>query len=82
MIEDTAIHGIERPCKPHFGYVQDRRTDAEGEVLVAEALARLRARGGSRPGGPGGDLALIDVYRRATNHDEDPPEISGWTWPS
>ncbi|MGH3602052.1 MAG: RNA polymerase-binding protein RbpA [Pseudonocardiaceae bacterium] len=68
MTEDTAIHGIERPSKTHFGYVQDRRTDPEGEALLAEALARLRARRGSRPGGPGGDLALVDAYRRATNH--------------
>ncbi|NMI01354.1 RNA polymerase-binding protein RbpA [Pseudonocardia acidicola] len=33
----------ERPFKTHFDYVQDRRTDAEGETLLAEALARLRA---------------------------------------
>jgi RNA polymerase-binding protein len=31
------------PYKTHLAYVRERRTDAEGETLLAEALARLRA---------------------------------------
>ena len=31
------------PFKTHLAYVRERRSDAEGEVLLAEALARLRA---------------------------------------
>lgn len=32
------------PFKTHFAYVRDRRSDADGEVLLAEALAKLRGR--------------------------------------
>lgn len=31
------------PYKTHLAYVHERRSDAEGEILLAEALARLRA---------------------------------------
>lgn len=31
--------------KTHFDYVRERRTDAEGEALIAEAIAGMRARG-------------------------------------
>ena len=31
------------PYKTHLAYVRERRTDAEGETLLAEALAKLRA---------------------------------------
>jgi hypothetical protein len=31
------------PYKTHLAYVRERRSDAEGEILLAEALARLRA---------------------------------------
>lgn len=34
------------PYKTHLAYVKERRTDAEGEILLAEALARLRQRRG------------------------------------
>lgn len=34
--------GVE-PYKTHLAYVRERRTDADAEVLLAEALARLRA---------------------------------------
>jgi hypothetical protein len=34
------------PYKSHLAYVKERRTDAEGEALVAEALGRLRQRRG------------------------------------
>lgn len=36
------------PYKSHLAYVKERRTDAEGEQLVAEALARLRQRRGEQ----------------------------------
>lgn len=31
------------PYKTHLAYVRERRSDADGEILLAEALARLRA---------------------------------------
>lgn len=31
------------PFKTHMDYLRERRSDAEGEILLAEALARLRA---------------------------------------
>jgi hypothetical protein len=31
------------PYKTHLEYVRERRSDAQAEVLLAEALARLRA---------------------------------------
>ncbi|WP_226346176.1 RNA polymerase-binding protein RbpA [Agilicoccus flavus] len=34
------------PYKTHFAYVQERRSPAEGEQLLGEALAALRARRG------------------------------------
>ncbi len=34
------------PYKSHLAYVKERRSDAEGEALVAEALGRLRQRRG------------------------------------
>lgn len=34
------------PYKSHLAYVKERRTDAEGEALLAEALAALRRRRG------------------------------------
>ena len=30
------------PYKTHLGYLRQRRTQEEGEVLLAEALAKLR----------------------------------------
>lgn len=30
------------PYKTHLAYVRERRTDADGEAILAEALARLR----------------------------------------
>lgn len=33
------------PYKTHIAYVRERRNDADGEALLAEALERLRARG-------------------------------------
>ena len=35
------------PYKSHLAYVKERRSDAEGEALVAEALGRLRQRRGA-----------------------------------
>ena len=35
------------PFKSHLAYVKERRSDAEGAALVAEALGRLRQRRGS-----------------------------------
>ena len=32
------------PYKTHLAYVKERRTDAEAEAILAEALAGLRAR--------------------------------------
>ncbi|MGC5033290.1 RNA polymerase-binding protein RbpA [Micromonospora sp. DT229] len=34
------------PYKTHLAYVKERRTDAEGEAILAEALAALRQRRG------------------------------------
>jgi len=34
------------PYKTHLAYVQERRSDADGEALLDEALARLRERRG------------------------------------
>lgn len=34
------------PYKTHLAYVQERRTDADGEALLEEALAKLRERRG------------------------------------
>ncbi|WP_026212232.1 RNA polymerase-binding protein RbpA [Longispora albida] len=31
------------PYKTHLAYVKERRSDAEGELILAEALARLQA---------------------------------------
>ena len=36
------------PYKSHLAYVKERRTDADGEALLAEALAALRQRRGRR----------------------------------
>jgi hypothetical protein len=36
------------PYKTHLAYVKERRSDADGEAILAEALAKLRAqRGGT-----------------------------------
>lgn len=32
------------PYKSHLAYVQERRSDQDGEAILAEALDRLRAR--------------------------------------
>ena len=32
------------PFKTHLAYVRDRRSDADAEVILAEALAKLRGR--------------------------------------
>ena len=34
------------PYKTHLAYVKERRTDAEGAAILAEALAKLRQRRG------------------------------------
>jgi hypothetical protein len=34
------------PYKTHLAYVKERRSDAEGEAILAEALAALRQRRG------------------------------------
>jgi hypothetical protein len=36
------------PYKTHLAYVKESRTDAEGQAILEEALARLRARRGER----------------------------------
>ncbi|MDT0260719.1 RNA polymerase-binding protein RbpA [Jatrophihabitans lederbergiae] len=36
------------PYKTHLAYVKERRSDADGDALLEEALARLRARRGER----------------------------------
>lgn len=38
------------PYKTHLGYVKERRTEADGAALLAEALADLRQRRGGRHG--------------------------------
>jgi rubredoxin len=32
------------PYKTHLAYVKERRSDADGEAILAEALAKLRSR--------------------------------------
>ncbi|MGE3193003.1 MAG: RNA polymerase-binding protein RbpA [Microbacteriaceae bacterium] len=39
------------PYKTHLAYVKERRTDAEAEQLLAEALEQLRARRSGTAGG-------------------------------
>ena len=34
------------PYKTHLAYVKERRTDADGEAILEEALGKLRARRG------------------------------------
>ena len=34
------------PYKTHLAYVRERRTDADGEAILEEALAKLRDRRG------------------------------------
>ena len=34
-----------RPFRTHLAYVRERRSDADGEAILAEALAKLRATG-------------------------------------
>ncbi|HYT09461.1 MAG TPA: RNA polymerase-binding protein RbpA, partial [Mycobacteriales bacterium] len=34
------------PYKTHLAYVRERRSDADGEAILEEALARLRDRRG------------------------------------
>ena len=36
------------PYKSHLAYVKERRSDADGEAILAEALAALRRRRGER----------------------------------
>ncbi len=36
------------PYKTHLAYVKERRTDADGQAILDEALERLRARRGER----------------------------------
>lgn len=36
------------PYKSHLAYVKERRSDADGEAILAEALAALRQRRGER----------------------------------
>jgi hypothetical protein len=33
------------PYKTHLAYVRERRTDADGDAILSEALAALRAKG-------------------------------------
>ncbi|WP_415646479.1 RNA polymerase-binding protein RbpA [Stackebrandtia soli] len=40
---------VQRPYKTHVAYVMERRSAEEGEQLLAEALAALRARRGEAP---------------------------------
>ena len=35
------------PYKTHLAYVRERRSDADGDALLEEALTRLRARRGA-----------------------------------
>ena len=46
--EETAPPAAPRtePYKTHLAYVKERRSDADGDALLEEALARLRARRG------------------------------------
>jgi len=34
------------PYKSHLAYVKERRSDADGEAILAEALAKVRQRRG------------------------------------
>jgi hypothetical protein len=34
---------VAEPYKTHLAYVRERRSDADAEILLAEALAKLRA---------------------------------------
>ncbi len=44
--DDPPTPRLIEPYKTHLAYVKERRTDAEGAKLLAEALAQLRQRRG------------------------------------
>ena len=41
--ENPPVQAPVAPYKTHLQYVRERRSEAEAEILLAEALARLRA---------------------------------------
>lgn len=41
--DDPPVQAPLTPYKTHLQYVRERRSEAEAEILLAEALARLRA---------------------------------------
>ncbi|HEV3170687.1 MAG TPA: RNA polymerase-binding protein RbpA [Actinocrinis sp.] len=43
--DNPPVHTPAAPYKTHLAYVRERRSEAEAEILLAEALARLRATG-------------------------------------
>src|SRR5271165_15703 len=45
------------PYKTHLAYVKERRSDSDGEAILAEALARLRGAAPTRPPAPDPQLA-------------------------
>lgn len=43
--DNPPVHVPAAPYKTHLEYVRERRSEAEAEILLAEALARLRTTG-------------------------------------
>lgn len=41
--DNPPVHVPTAPYKTHLAYVRERRSEGEAEILLAEALARLRA---------------------------------------
>ncbi len=46
--ENPPVPARAEPYKTHLAYVKERRTGADGEAILAEALDALRARRGER----------------------------------
>jgi hypothetical protein len=72
------------PYKTHLAYVKDRRSDSDGEAILAEALARLRGVGSARAAAPepqptdgAADNALDDPGQRGPAGDDGRPEAPG-----
>ena len=45
-VRHAASRARNEPYKTHLAYVKERRSDADGDAILEEALARLRARRG------------------------------------
>jgi hypothetical protein len=56
--QDPPARPRTEPYKTHLAYVKERRSDSDGEAILAEALARLRGISSTRPPVPDPPLAV------------------------